>query len=417
MERLGYIDLRRPKARNYEQFYLKRNPFPAIGIPEETPAITVNRETVIRRFQNVIWEILDTGESIITVMVGEYGSGKTHLLRIFRKSVNMQLLSSDNALAIYIKTPGDDFSYFFHGFVDNIGLDLLTQLSSRFISETMKSQRQLLKHIFDEDRRKGFASGELGLEQVMDKLRFFDLANDLVVSEFSGIDSNLAQVFLSLADPELSSTAWKWLLGEGLDRDERSLLHIRASIDPTATYKLFCDIVVIFRRIGIGNLVILVDELEKITLITKLRRDKYQDDLRRLIDDHPNNVCFYFAIAPRQWQELTREPTALVRRLRGNWHLLEDFEEDETRELIERYLFSARIDQYPGRKIKDSFPSCEPSLFPFTDDAIGTISVESKGVVSDILLICRKTLELLCDSEEYGVITPEVVTLAIGRKG
>jgi len=417
MEISGLIDLRRPKARNYGQFYLKRNPFPAIGIPEETPSITVDRETVLKRFQNVIWELLDTEKSMITVMVGEYGSGKTHLLKIFKKSVNTQLLSPGGALAVYIKTPGEDFSHFFYGFVDDIGLNLLTQLSSKFISETMKSQHELMEHIFDEKIRKNFMSLELRLEEVMDKLRFLDLINDLKDSEFSGIDSDLAQVFLSLANPKLSSTAWRWLLGEHLDKDEQDLLQIGTSIDPKTTYKVFRDFCKIIQKIGIKNLVVLVDELERITLLTKLKKDKYQDDLRRLIDDHPKNMCFYFAIAPRQWQDLTKEPTALVRRLKGNWHLLEDFKENETRELIESYLFSARIDQYPGKKVQASFPFCDPSLFPFTDEAIKTISKESKGVVSDILLICRKALELLCDSKEYDVITPELVALAIGKKG
>ena len=417
MERSGIIDLRRPKARNYGQFYLKRNPFPAIGIPEETPSITVDRETVLKRFQNVIWELLRTDESIITVMVGEYGSGKTHLLRLFKKSVNTQLLGSEGTLAVYIKTPGEDFSYFFYGFIDDIGLDLLTQLCSKFISNTIRSQHGLAEHIFDVKLRKGFMSGELRLTDVMEKLRFFSLVSDLRYPIFSRINSDLVQVFLSLANPKLSSTARKWLLGESLNKNEKNNLRIDSSIDPKATYQLFRDFAKLLQRIGIKNLVILVDELEKITTLQKLKKDRYQDNLRRLIDDHPKNVVFYFAIAPRQWQDLTKEPTALVRRLKGNWHLLEDFKEDETRELIESYLFSARIDQYPGKKIRDSFPSCDPSLFPFTDNAIVTMSKASKGVVSDILLIGRKALELLCDSEEYEVITPELVKLAIGKKG
>jgi len=417
LERSGLIDLKIPKPRNYDKFYLKRNPFPAIGIPEETPSITVDREDVIERFQNAIWELLNTDESIITVMVGEYGSGKTHLLKVFKKSVNTQLLSSEGTLAVYVKTPGEDFSYFFFGFVDDIGHDLLIRLSSRFISETMRSEHELLEHIFDNNVRRRFMSAELELKELGKNLRFFSLANDLKRSRLSGIDSDLVQAFLSLANPRLSSAAWKWFLGERLYKDERDLLHIDTSIDPKETYKLFRDLTKLFQKVGLKNLFVLVDELEKITTIQKLKKDKYQDDLRRLIDDHPKNMCFYFAIAPHEWQNLTKEPTALVRRLKGNWHLLEDFKENETRELVEKYLYSARIDQYPGKKVKASFPSCDPSLFPFTDEAIVTLSKGSKGVVSDILLFGRKALDLLCDSEEYEVITLGLVKQAIGKKG
>lgn len=416
MERFGIIDLKKAKARNYEKFYLKRNPFPAIGIPEETPFITVDRETVIKRFQNAIGELLETGKSIVTVMVGEYGSGKSHLLRLFKNSVNMQLLSSEGTLAVYIKTPGEDFSYFFQGFIDGVGPDLLTQLSSKFIIKCMKSEQRLLKHVIGEEAKKKFQYPEVRVQEVLHQLRILDLINDLKASKFSKIDSDLAQTILSMADPKFSSISWKWLLGEHLDIDEKGLINVSTSFDPKETYRLFCDFVKLLQEIGVKNLVILVDELEKITLLQRTKKAKYQDDLRTLIDDHPTNVCFYFAIAPRQWQDLTMEPTALVRRLKGNWYLLEDFKESETKELIEKYLFSARFDQYPAKQIQNSFPSCEPSMFPFTKESVEIISKESRGVVSDILLICRKALELLCDTEEYSVITRELVEYAIGKK-
>ncbi len=416
MDKTGLIDLKIPEARDYSKFYLKRNPFPAIGIPEETPSITVDRELVVKRFQNVIWELLENGESIITVMVGEYGSGKTHLLKIFKESVNTQLLPSQKALAVYIKTPGEDFSHLFFAFIDDIGFDLLTQLSSRFTAKVMRSEPGLLKNIFNQETREKFKTSKISLEEVLEDLRLFQLATDLRVSIFEGINSDLSLAFTALIDPQLSSIAWKWLLGESLTKEEKDEIHIHSSIEPKDTVKIFHDFIILLQRIGITNLVILVDELEKITLLMKTKKDKYQDDLRRFIDDHPRNICFYLAIAPRQWSDLTKEPTALVRRLKGNWHLLEDFKEDETRELIENYLYSVRLDQYPGKKIKDSFPSCDPSLYPFSEDSIASIAKKSKGVVSDILLIARKALELLCDLKNYPIITPELVNRATSPK-
>lgn len=417
MERTGLIDLKAIKVRNYDKFYLKRNPFPAIGIPEETPLITVDREDVLKRFQNVIMELLNTGTSIITIMVGEYGSGKSHLLKLFKKSVNAQLISEEKStIAAYIKTPGDDFSDFFYGFVDDIGPHMLNQLSSRFISRTMKFERGLMRHVFDKNVAQSYLSGKLGLEELLEKSEFFDLVDELKTSKFSGLDFDLSQAFILLSNPKLSSTAWRWFLGEHLDRDEKDLLHIDALMDEKDPYRLFSDFVELLKIVGNENLVILVDELEKITLLTATKKDRYQDDLRRLIDDHPKNMCFYLAIAPRQWQDLTKEPTALVRRLRGNWHLLEDFKESETRELIERYLYSTRFEQYPGQKIKTSFPSCDPSLYPFSDTALDVISKESKGVVSDILMICRKALEHAVDSG-FDFISPDHVKSAIGKKG
>jgi hypothetical protein len=417
LERSGLIDLSKTKARNYEAYYLKRNPFPAIGIPEETLLITADRETVIRRFQNVIREVLDTGRSIITVMVGEYGSGKSHLLKLFKKSVDTQLLYSEGTMAVYVKSPGEDFSYFLFGFIDNIGFELLTELSKRYLVSRLVSDASLLKHIFNEKIREAFVKKEIRLEDAMNKTRILDLFGQLKKTDFAGIDADLSHVFLSLCDPRIQQIAWRWLIGETLDKEERDLLNVDSSaVDQKRAYKTYLDLVKILKKAGIKNLVILVDELEKITLLGKLKEAKYQDDLRKLIDDHPESMCFYFAIAPKQWQDLTREPTALVRRLKGNWHLLEDFGDKETRELVEKYLFSVRIDLYTGEKVLSSFPEIEPSLYPFTKEALAVIRKETKGVVSDILLVCRKALELLCDSKEEDLVTKEIAERALTEK-
>jgi hypothetical protein len=415
LERSGLIDLSKTKARNYESYYLKRNPFPAIGIPEETLLITADREAVIKRFQNVIREVLDTGGSIVTVMVGEYGSGKSHLLKLFKKSVDTQLLHSEGTMAVYVKSPGEDFSYFLFGFIDNIGFELLTQLTKGYLISRLLSNANLHQYIIDANRWKAFVKKEIRFEDVISKIRILDLFNQLKKTDFTGIDTDLSHVFLSLADPRIQQISWRWLIGETLDKEEQELLGVDSSIDQKRAYKTFLDIVKILKIVGIKNLVILVDELEKITLLGKQKEAKYQDDLRKLIDDHPENMCFYFAIAPKQWQDLTREPTALVRRLKGNWHLLEDFGEKETRELVEKYLFSVRIDLYTGEKVRSSYPDIEPSLYPFTKDALTLVRTETKGVVSDILLFCRKALELLCDSKE-DIVTRELAQRALRGK-
>jgi hypothetical protein len=135
-----------------------------------------------------------------------------------------------------------------------------------------------------------------------------------------------------------------------------------------------------------------------------------------MIDDNTNGMCLYFAIAPRQWDALTKEPTALVRRLVANYYILKDFQPSETRELIEAYLFSSRTSNYSTEKIKDVAPKCEPSLYPFTTSAVEAISKKSKGVVSNILALARLSLELLEEKpEENQVITPELINAKIER--
>lgn len=70
MEREGLIELK-INAKDYTKYFLVQNPFPAVGVPEEFPRITVDRESIKLRFQNVISEVVSTNRTILSVMVGE----------------------------------------------------------------------------------------------------------------------------------------------------------------------------------------------------------------------------------------------------------------------------------------------------------------------------------------------------------
>ena len=79
MENSGIINLTSRRRRDYSHFYLTRNPFPAIGVPVDSPPFTADRIREKKLFQNIMTELLDNGSSQLTVVVGEYGSGKSHL--------------------------------------------------------------------------------------------------------------------------------------------------------------------------------------------------------------------------------------------------------------------------------------------------------------------------------------------------
>lgn len=222
-----------------------------------------------------------------------------------------------------------------------------------------------------------------------------------------------------LSHPDYSSKAWRWFLGGHLDKKEKEDLNVEILIeDDEKAYSIFGNLVKLLQIVGIKSFVILVDELEKITQLDARKRTRYQEQLRQLIDDYPKNMCMYFAIAPYQWGLLTKEPTALVRRLAGNWITLGGFEKDYTREFIERYLFHSRVDKFSSKEAKAKFIDCEPSLCPFTTESIDTIQKASKGLVSRIILLCRKSLEYLHDNQkDYHSITPQLVEFVKKQEG
>jgi len=414
VERSGIIALKRGKARNYEEFFLKRNPFPAIGVPSSDILITVDRNTEIERFRNVISELLDYGTAIITVLVGEYGSGKSHLLKVFKSSINAQFLSQDNgALAAYVKSPGEDFRNFFLAFIEDVGRSPLTQYSEEVVRGYLeKNKKEAESYIYSEEARKTFRKGDYDIGKLLQSCTHIDLFKKIKAEHFPDVSAgDLVYAFLTLSHPDHSSKAWRWFLGEHLDKEEKASASIEMTIDDDEiAYAMFQSFVILLKAIGITSLVIAVDELEKITFIHASKRVTYQDFLRRMIDDHTKNLCFYFAIAPRQWTELTKEPTALVRRLAGNWYLLENFDRDYTKELIEKYLYSARLEGFSSRDAKSKFGDCEPSLCPFTNESVDAVQKLSGGLVSSIILICRKLLEYLYDNKDkYNSITLDFI--------
>jgi hypothetical protein len=421
VEQSGYIDLK-GEARDYTKFFLQHNPFPSLPIPQESPPITADRVAPIKKFKDSVAELTNTGVTVITVVVGEYGSGKSHLLRIFKRNVNSQLLSLDKGmLAIYVKTPGNDFTDLLFGFIDDVGKSLLTEYARVMLLRYMKANTdEVLAKIFEPSVQKRFLSGDFDIDEVLANSSFVDINSQVRSALFPDVKSDdLVMAFLTLPHPEYGPKAWKWLIGGELDRGEREVLRIGEGIrDPDTAFRLFGEFVKVLNVVGVKSFVILVDELEKITFLTKTSRTNYQDVLRQWIDAYPSNACFYFAIAPHQWDLLVKEPTALVRRLSGNWYVLQAFGEAETRELIEKYLGANRVEPYEIKEAKKNFPSCESELAPFTKESIPVVQSVSKGTVSTILLLCRRSLEHLYDNfEKYRAVTPELVKLVAKEEG
>ena len=413
MEPYGLVDLTDLKPKDYGLFFLTRNPFPAIGVPGDTIPYTVDREPSKKRFKEVVTVLQNNQTSTITVLVGDYGSGKSHLLKLFKQSVNTLLLPQrPGTIAIYIKSPGEDFLDFYQKYIEDIGRSLLENYSNQTIKKYFhENPQKVAQFIYDIDMKKQFLEDKYSIESVIQKSQRINLFQEIRNDYFSTVgSSDLVFAFLNLSSPEYASKAWLWFHGGKIEK-EKETLKIESSIaDQDTAFLIFKDMFKLFKSIDIPSCVLLIDELERITLIHPTKKARYQDLLRELIDEFPSGLCMYFAIAPLQWQDLTQEATALVRRLAGNWYKLEPFDRDLTKQLIETYLSSARIKNYHSQMLKEKYRECEPSLCPFTDSSLDAIQTISKGSISTVLTMCRDLLDDLWDEREsVSVITAEFV--------
>lgn len=392
------IDLSETLARNYENFFLKRNPFPPLGVPENFPLFTIDREEVIRKFQYAVSDLRKTGASVLTMLVGQYGSGKSHLLLQFKQSINSQLLNQNSGmLAAYVKNPGDEFRHVLITMMDNIGLQRLAEIVNNFLEDIIKTDEDLKKFYKHQEFDK-YIKDIISIDELMNTSQFLNFIKSLQQNKFSSISNpDLIHALLCLSHPEFSSIAWKWFLGEKLSTSEQNSTNIKTTINNENSKKIFSDFFKTLDIMGIKYFGLFIDELEKISDIHQTKMNKYHDDLRQIIDDNVKNVFFYFAITIKQWEKYTSISTALSRRLITNGVKLDEFTEEQTGQLIEKYLEYARTENFNSKDAKKRFPDCDVSLCPFTKDSVKILHKATNGLVYKILQTCKIALELAHD--------------------
>jgi len=234
------VDLTENLSRDYEKCFLKRNPFPQMGVTDDTPYFTVDREDVIKKFQYAVADLRKTNDTNLTMLVGEYGSGKSHMLSQFKQSINTQLLNrKDGVIAAYVKNPGDEFKHIVTSMMDNIGLAKLSGLVKDFLSEIIKDDDEVKKYCKEADLEK-FLNNNGSIEEVIDQSQVINIVKIIHKKKFQKIDNpDIVSAFLNLAHPEFSSISWKWFIGEKLDSGEQKQTNIKIQISSENSKKIF----------------------------------------------------------------------------------------------------------------------------------------------------------------------------------
>lgn len=413
----GLIELRRARARNYSRIFLTKNPFPATPIPEDTPPITVDREGIIAHFQEIIANAYEDARITVTVIVGAYGSGKSHLLKLFKKSVNGKLMTDEQGcVAVYVRTPGRSFLDFFSNFVDDIRASTMTSLSIRLISKFLQMNRDhLSEFIVDKKSEKKIEGWLKDPSQFVLNSVYIDLfksIRDTYLPDVGNSDALLA--FASLSHPDINSTAWRWFLGDKLNKDERRLLEVDKNIDDEpAALSVFQALLRLFKISGMASTVVLVDEFEKLVQLGGVARAEYQDNLRRIIDDNPTGMNIFIAVAPKEHEEFSSESSAFARRLAGDVQELKKLNIDQSASLIEEYLAPVRVKGFRDANVDKKF---DPSTFPFTKTAIQAIRDKTDGNTGYILLACRRCIEYIIQTR-MEVVDDKVVDIVSKKYG
>jgi type II secretory pathway predicted ATPase ExeA len=417
LDEQGFIDLSRIEKKDYTKALLIGNPFPSTAVPSDLPLTTADRQAAIRRFIDVLSALRSENSSSVTVLLGDYGAGKSHLLKLFKVSVNKKLLvTAKPSLAVYVKSPGRSMRDLFLYLIDDLGRELLTDLASKWIFDFL-SKANPQRYLAPKQQWK--LRDPSDIPEFLNNSQVINLIDDVRPTLGEVRHSDLVRAFLLLPHPDYSAIAWRWFVGSSISRNDKQLLNIESTVDDQAiAEQALVSILKLLHALGISGVVMLVDELEAVTLLTRLPRGLYQDSLRHLIDNNPSDLAMIFAITPEGWKELTEVPSALERRLSGSVIDLAPFVRNEVRELMQRYLLSARMKDF-DKKISDiegRISTIDRSIYPFTPGSEDAIFEATKGTPSKVVTLCRLCIENLVTSDQ-DTIDPEFVKSVISREG
>jgi type II secretory pathway predicted ATPase ExeA len=412
------LDLRDLSKLNYSKLGLSSNPFPSMALPDEIPSIIADRKEILEKFHNSLRDCVSTGNTHLTVLTGDYGSGKSHTLKYLKYEVNRQLLQSNEnkVIAIYVKSIGLEISDFYKYFIDDLGRQFLTQIAEKIIKQYLGSisEDARKKYVYAPELKKKDLS-KVKLEEYLRGSQFYDVFRQIrnnVLSEISNND--LVFGLLHLAHPDYAPIAWRWMLGEDVDKDSRKAILIDKKIDDKIQIQnIFTDIISLLLNFEkIKGVVILIDEFENVTNISKITRDRYFDEIRHMLDENRKGIYYVVATTLTGLDAVVKSSSALSRRFSRDLPL-KKFGIDDIHELIKNYLSLYRLKDFD---IDSKITSGEISkkYYPFTNSAMSLIDECTLGVVHNIIDVCRDAVEIAAH-EEKEIIDKDTIESVIAN--
>ena len=342
------------KKRDYSRYYLSINPFPYTPIPEQEPFLYINQEKTITGLLNTISTTYHTGRSSHAVLIGPYGSGKSHALKYIERIIVEQDKNLEKkSLACYISSLGTSFKHIYREFMENIGLALI---------------QKIIKDIDTDD-----------------------------------FHYNISQILKALKENG-DLHAWRWFLGETLEGRERSRLGISRNIDDILALALFQTVIHLLHKNGFNLICLLIDELETINELYPYQRQAMFNNLRRMIDDNTRGLCSVYACTPAGWDEILGRSLAFSRRLSRNQFYLSRLSEKETIQVIGEYHRFFRI-------LPEIYEVTIDEVYPFTLEACRELYQFSGGNIGELVKYCNLAIDRAIDCGLKEIDSPDITNL------
>jgi Cdc6-like AAA superfamily ATPase len=364
------------KQLDYKKLFLETNPFPYVGIPDETNIVYTNRKKEQKQIGNAIMGTA-RGTSSHMIIVGNYGNGKTSTLEYVKKEVSEQMPS---ALPIIISYPGESILELYSNLMYQIGLSRFEKIIWKYLEKTSKYSELQTKVL----------RGDVLLPEIIEhaKVRLYDSIqyNDFATS------------ILHLILDETKFLAWKYLCGEPILHEQRKNIDVVSLIDTDEkALRAFLSLKKLLKETGIDVLCLLIDEMESIENLHVFKKQKILNSIRRLMDLNPEGLCLLMACTPEAWSSIISDYHAFSERIFRNV-VLKPLDNTMLRQLIIDYLSKRRTHTSPPLS----------DIHPFEQDCLDDILMIAQGNVRRVLMICNVSIDYALE-KNYDLISSKTL--------
>lgn len=244
------------------------------GVPaeEEVLFFNVGREPLIKYFEKKLQEVKLAEISDVKFISADYGEGKTHFIDLIRKiAFNLNFVVSKVDLDSR-SVSFDKFELVYQQMIKKLetheykpnGLEKILQNWSSTILDKTDNELFLI------------------LQQI--PINNLDLRTALVQYAINYNDSSHFRCIELIG----------WFYGNKINAAFRREYHMNNSIGPTNVSDILHDLITFFRYLGYSGFIVILDETEAITHLTRIsNRDLANENIRRIIDNPKSTKGFY----------------------------------------------------------------------------------------------------------------------------
>jgi hypothetical protein len=262
---------------------------------------------------------LQDGGAAYKMVVGDYGSGKSHFLYCLRDLAWRRNFAVAKVDLSPVETPYNDQKKVYEAVANNIIWHERDELSSdetgliRFLQGTLS----------------GVVGGELSLETLGNPL-YRGLVDTL---EATPVDSPAYQTavlayFETLIrdNEERTASLVRWLLGEPTSPDDTKILRevgVTGKINRPNAFRMLRSLCQVIRALSYSGLILLFDEVDRMASVggkaEKLATDTLREVIDRTREDLPG-AMFVYAVPPQFVNDVVPKYPALQQRVRAPGH-------------------------------------------------------------------------------------------------